>query len=78
MGRLVNVSIKVPKEMKELMKRVDVNWSSYLREAIAEKIREEIAKDASRKLDEIRREAAEVPTEEVVRWIREERARSLK
>ena len=78
MGRLVNVSVKVPEEMKELMKRVDVNWSSYLREAIADKIRREIAKDASKRLNEIRKKAVEVPTEEIVRWIREDRERSLK
>jgi len=78
MGRLVNVSVKVPEETRRMMKKVNVNWSEYLREAIEAKIRGEIAKDASRKLDEIRKKAGKVPTEEIVRWIREDRARSLK
>ena len=78
MGRLVNVSVKVPKEIRELMRKVDVNWSEYLREAIEIKIRVEMAKDATRRLDEIRERAGKVPTEELVRWIREDRERSLK
>ena len=78
MGRLVNVSVKVPEEIKKLMKRVNVNWSEYLRNVVEAKIRMEMAKDAVRKLDEIRRRAGEVPTEEIVRWIREDRERSPK
>ncbi|MFQ6094857.1 MAG: hypothetical protein ACE5NN_01820 [Candidatus Bathyarchaeia archaeon] len=77
MGRLVNVSVKVPEEMRELMKKVDVNWSEYLREAIEAKIRRKIAKNAAERLDGIRKRARKVPTEEIVRWIREDRARSL-
>ena len=73
MGRLINVSVKVPEEIRELMRRVDVNWSEYLREAIEAKIRAEMARDAARRLDEIRGRAGKVPTEEIVRWIREDR-----
>jgi len=78
LGRLVNVSVKVPEEIRELMRKVDVNWSEYLREAIETKIRVEMAKDAVRRLDEIRERAGKVPTEELVRWIREDREKSLK
>ena len=41
MGKLVNVSVKVPEELREMMRRVKVDWSEYLREAIRAKIREE-------------------------------------
>jgi len=78
LGRLVNVSVKVPKEIRELMRKVDVNWSEYLREVIETKIRVEMAKEAARRLDEIRGRAGKMPTEELVRWIREDRERSLK
>jgi len=78
LGRLVNVSVKVPEEIRNLMRKVDVNWSEYLRETIETKIRVEIAKDAARRLDEIRERTGKVPTEELVRWIREDRERSLK
>jgi hypothetical protein len=77
LGRLVNVSVKVPEEVRSLMKKVNVNWSEYLREVIEAKIRVEMAKDATKKLDEVRGRAREVPTEEIVRWIREDREGSL-
>ena len=73
LGRLVNVSVKVPEELRELMRRVKVDWSEYLREVIKAKIKEELAKEAAEKLDEIKGRAKEVPTEVLVRWLREER-----
>ena len=73
MGRLVNVSVKVPEELRELMRHVKVDWSEYLREVIKAKIREELAKEAAEKLDEIKGRAGKVPTEVLVRWLREER-----
>lgn len=76
LGRLVNVSVKVPRELRELMRQVDVNWSEYLRSVIEAKVREELAKRASRRLDEIRAGAGRIPTGEIVGWLREDRARS--
>jgi len=73
LGKLVNVSVKVPEELREMMRRVKVDWSEYLREAIRAKIREELAKEASEKLDEIRGKAGKVPTNVLVKWIREEK-----
>ena len=73
MGRLVNVSVKVPEELRELMRRVKVDWSEYLREVIKAKIKEELAKEAAEELDEIKGKARKVPTEALVRWLREER-----
>jgi len=75
MSKLEVVSIKVPKEIKKLMKRTNVKWSEYLREVIENKIREELAKEASKKLDEIKSRAKPVPTEEIVKWIKEDRMR---
>ena len=75
MGKLVNVSVKVPKELKEQMKQVDVNWNEYLRSVIEAKVREELAKKAASRLDEIRRGAAKVQTGEIVKWLREDRVR---
>ncbi|MEM2239745.1 MAG: hypothetical protein QXL27_05495 [Candidatus Bathyarchaeia archaeon] len=77
LSRLVNVSVKVPEEVRRLMKRVNVNWSEYLRRIIEAKIREEIAKEVAEKLDEIRRRSDEVSTKEIVKWIREDREKSL-
>jgi len=77
LGKMVNVSVKVPEEIRRLMREMDVNWSEYLRRVIEDKIRVEMARNALRKLDKIRGGAGSVPTEEVVRWIREDRERSL-
>lgn len=77
LGRLVNVSVKVPEELRKLMRSVNVNWSEYLRELIETKARVEMARDAVRKLDEIRERAGKLPTEELLKWIREDRSRSL-
>ncbi len=52
------VSIRVPKKLKEEMKKVNVNWSKYLRSVIEEKIRQIKMEEASRKIDEIRNKTA--------------------
>ena len=78
LGRLVNVSVKVPEELRKLMRSVNVNWSEYLRGLIETKARVEMARDAVKKLDEIRERAGKLPTEELLKWIREDRSRSLK
>ncbi|RLE51281.1 MAG: hypothetical protein DRJ33_06215 [Candidatus Methanomethylicota archaeon] len=77
MGKLVNISVKVPEEIRKLMKEVDVNWSEYLRGVIEAKVRMEVAKEAARKLDKIRERSGKVSTEEIVRWIREDRESGL-
>ena len=71
MGKLVNVSVKVPEELRRLMRELDVDWGEYLREAIRVKVREELAKRVSRRLDEIRSSAKRISTEVLVEWIRE-------
>lgn len=75
MGKLVNVSVKVPEELRDLMRKVDVNWSEYLRSVIEGKVRAELAKKSLEKLDEVRKRTREVSTEELVKWIREDRER---
>lgn len=67
--------MKVSSELKEKMRRVGVNWSEYIREAIQRKIEEQRMKSASAKIDEVRRRAKPVSTDELVSWIREDRER---
>jgi len=59
------------------MKKVDVNWSELIREVIMDRVRLELAKEASKILEEIRKSSGKISTDEIVRWIREERMRSL-
>ncbi|MEW6604046.1 MAG: CopG family transcriptional regulator [Thermoproteota archaeon] len=48
------LSIRISKEVKEKMGEVDVDWPSYLRAAIEEKIRESKRKRAAESMDRIR------------------------
>jgi len=48
------VSIRVPKDLKEEMQRLDVDWAEYLRAAIEERVRNERMIRACREMDELR------------------------
>jgi len=74
-GKASAVTVKVSDELKEKMKRVRVNWSEYIRQAIQRKIEEQKVKAASVKIDEVRKRAKPVSTDELVSWIREDRER---
>jgi len=74
-GKVSAVTVKVSDELKEKMKQVKVNWSEYIREAIKKKIEEQRVKPASAKIDEVRKRAKPVPTDELMSWIREDRER---
>jgi ubiquinone biosynthesis protein UbiJ len=73
LGKLVNVTVKVPEELREQMRKVKTDWGEYLRETIRAKVREEMAKEAAERLEAIRRRVKAVPTEVLVAWLREER-----
>lgn len=49
------VSIRVPKDLKEEMQRLDVDWAEYLRAAIEERVRNERMIRACREMDELRK-----------------------
>jgi len=74
-GKASAVTVKVSDELKEKMKRVRVNWSEYIRQAIQRKIEEQKVKAASVKIDEVRKRVKPVSTDELVSWIREDRER---
>jgi hypothetical protein len=75
MGEVDVVTVKVPRELKKKMKQVDMNWSQFIRECIERKMDEQRIREASRRLDDIRGRGEQVPTKELVSWIREERER---
>ena len=75
MGDANVVTVKVPRELKERMKRVKVNWSQFIRDSIQRKIEEQRMREASARLDEIRMRSKPVTTDELVSWIREDRER---
>jgi len=67
------VSFRVPKEVKEEMQKIKINWPEYLREAVRRKIREEKVKQAAMVMDESRAktEGVEFRSEEAAREVRE-------
>ncbi len=69
------ITVKVPKELKKQMKQVNINWSQYIRECVQKKIDEQKRREASAKLDEIRKRSKPVSEDELLSWIREGRER---
>jgi len=69
------ISTRIPKELKEEMKRVNVNWEDFVRRAIEEKVKEEKRKMAVKMMDESRKktEGIEFNSVEVIRGLREKR-----
>jgi len=69
------ISTRIPKELKEEMKRVNVNWEDFLRRAIEEKLKEEKRKMAVKMMDESRKktEGIKFDSVEVIRGLREKR-----
>jgi len=75
LSRLVTFSVKIPRELREKMEEIDINWAEYVRNAIKNKVREIERKRASRELDNIRKKTKTVKTDELLSWIREDRQR---
>jgi hypothetical protein len=67
------ITVKIPKAMKQDMKKIELNWSQYIRECLQEKIDEQKKKEAFEKLDQIRKRSKPVTNEEALAWIREGR-----
>lgn len=68
------ISIRIPKDLKERMSRVQENWSDYLRRMIARRIKEHEMTEASRKIDEIRMKTKD-GAYDAAKSIREDRER---
>lgn len=49
------ISIRVPKDLKEEMSKLDLNWAEYLRGAIEERVRAERMLRACKEMDELRK-----------------------
>jgi hypothetical protein len=69
------VSFKVSKRFKAEMKKIDINWSEYIRQCVQKKMDHEKKIVAFKQLDEIRKRSKPVSEEELMNWIREGRER---
>lgn len=69
------VSVRVPEKLREEMRKLNVEWADFFREAIAEKVKKEKMKQACQAMDEVRRKTEGVPFDStrVIREAREQR-----
>ncbi len=49
-----NLSVRISKETKEQMKKIEIDWSQYIRDTIKQKIKNEKRRQAAHSMDEIR------------------------
>ena len=66
------VSIRVPKDLKEEMSRLDLDWADYIRQAIEERVKAEKMRRACKVMDELREKTKGVKFDSV-KVIREAR-----
>lgn len=66
------VSIRVPRDLREEMRKLDLDWADYLRTAIEEKLKAERMRRACRMMDELREKTKGVKFDSI-RAIREAR-----
>ncbi len=52
------ISIRVPKRLKEKMRKYDFNWKEYLIEAIEDKLRQLESEDVLREIDKMNEKLA--------------------
>ena len=71
--RVEAITVKVPQSMRREMKKIDLNWSQYIRECLQNRIDEQKKREAFEKLDEIRKRSKPVTNEEILAWIQEGR-----
>jgi len=66
------VSIRVPKDLKEEMSRLDLDWADYIRQVIEERVKAEKMRRACKVMDELREKTKGVKFDSV-KVIREAR-----
>ncbi len=75
MARYVTVSVKVPSELRERMRELDIKASDVLRRALEEEVRRREVERAREAIEELKPALDRVSVEEAVRSIRQDRER---
>lgn len=73
MGRLVTLSVKIPRELKEKIERLGLRPAEIVREALEEAVREAELEELEKKLDKISDVLAKITPERIAKNIREYR-----
>ena len=75
MARYVTVSVKVPSELRERMRELDIKASDVLRRALEEEVRRREVERVREAIEELKPALDRVSVEEAVRSIRQDRER---
>jgi len=71
------ITVRIDEELKRRMKEIKINWSEFIRNAIANKIEEEKRKNLAKAIlinEKLRRKSLGEPSaEEIIRMFREAR-----
>jgi post-segregation antitoxin (ccd killing protein) len=73
LGKYVTVSVKIPQELKDKMKRLNIKASEVLRYAIEEEVRRREAEKLKEDINKLKPVLDKVSMEDVVKSIREDR-----
>jgi Mg/Co/Ni transporter MgtE len=71
--RYVTISVKIPRELKELMDKYGIKPSTVIRRALEEEVKKKILEEAENKTKELVTKATHISDEEIARIIREDR-----
>jgi len=75
LARYVTVSVKVPSELRERMRELDIKASDVLRRALEEEVRRREVERVREAIEELKPALDRVSVEEAVRSIRQDRER---
>lgn len=67
------ISVRVPKELKRMMKEIDINWSEEIRKFIEKRIREYRKLRALEEIDSMLSDIPEVKAGTAKSYVREDR-----
>jgi Mg/Co/Ni transporter MgtE len=71
--RYVTISVKIPRELKELMDKYGIRPSAVIRRALEEEVKKRILEEAENKAKELINKVSHISDEEIARIIREDR-----
>jgi predicted transcriptional regulator len=71
--RYVTISVKISRELKELMDKYGIKPSIVIRRALEEEVKKRILEEAENKAKELINKVSHISDEEIARIIREDR-----
>ncbi|MEM3479261.1 MAG: hypothetical protein QW702_02515 [Candidatus Bathyarchaeia archaeon] len=69
----VTVSAKIPRRLKELLDRYNIKSGSIIRRALEEEVKRRVLEELEELSRELSKELSQIPDEEIVELIREDR-----